>query len=83
MAMLREACLPDAEALVNRLKDLREPYRGNTIAWIESCAACKFTNLQADIRRFVDGLDPNLREEYLFNMSLLLDDAVRFFGADG
>jgi hypothetical protein len=80
MAMLREACLPDAKALVDRLDDLAEPYRQNTIAWIESCAARKFTNPQSDIRRFVDELDPGLREEYLFNMSLLLDDAVRFFG---
>ncbi len=78
--MLRDACLPDAEALANRLEDLREPYRGNTIAWIESCAARKFTNIKKDVRRFVDELDPNLREEYLLNMSLLLDDAVRHFG---
>jgi len=78
--MLKTASLDTAEALVNRLDSLREPYRGNTIAWIERCAARTFTDLNQDIGRFLDELNPDLRDEYLLNMSMILDDAVKYFG---
>jgi hypothetical protein len=78
--MLKTASLDTAEALVDRLDSLREPYRGNAIAWIERCAARTFTDLNEDIGQFLDELNPDLRDEYLLNMSMILDDAVKYFG---
>jgi hypothetical protein len=78
--MLKAATLTDAEALVDRLDSLQEPYRGNAIAWIERCAARPFTDLGQDISQFLDELNPDLRDEYLLNMSMILDDAVKYFG---
>jgi hypothetical protein len=81
--MLKSVSLTNAESLVDRLALLREPYRGNTIAWIERCAARSFTDLDQDIGEFLDELNPDLRDEYLLNMSMILDDAVKYFGASG
>ncbi len=78
--MLKSASLTNAESLVDRLDSLREPYRGNAIAWIERCAARRFTDLGQDIGQFLDELNPDLRDEYLLNMSMILDDAVKYFG---
>jgi hypothetical protein len=78
--MLKAASLTTAEALVERLELLSEPYRGNTIAWIERCAARTFTDLDQDIGQFLDELNPDLRDEYLLNMTMILNDAVKYFG---
>ena len=78
--MLKTVSLTNAEALVDRLDALREPYRGNAIAWIERCAARQFTDLDQDIGQFLDELNPDLRDEYLLNMSMILDNAIKYFG---
>ena len=78
--MLKSVSLANADALVDRLEALREPDRGNAIAWIERCAARQFTDLNLDIGQFLDDLNPDLRDEYLLNMSMILDDAVKYFG---
>jgi hypothetical protein len=80
--MLNTASLIHAEALVDRLDSLREPYRGNAIAWIERCAARRFTDLDQDLGQFLDELNPDLRDEYLLNMNMILDDAVKYFGIE-
>jgi hypothetical protein len=80
--MLKTASLTDAEGLVDRLESLREPYRGNAIAWIERCAARTFTDLDHDIDQFLADLNPDLRVEYLLNMSIILDDAIKYFGVE-
>jgi hypothetical protein len=69
-----------AEALVERINALREPYRQNAIAWLEQCTQHPLTNVAEDLFRFLDGLNPIVRDRFMFHTRVILDDAVRYFG---
>lgn len=74
-------CSPEvAEDLIVRMHRIKEPYRQNLIDWMQSCAGWRFTDLERDVPDFLDTLNPSVRDEYLLNLSMILDDAVRFFG---
>lgn len=59
---------------------LEEPFRQNTIQWLERCTCRKFQDLDEDLRVFFSELHPDSREGYFHNLQMILDDAVRFFG---
>jgi len=69
-----------AEALVERINSLREPYRGNAIAWLERCTHQPLKDVGKDLYRFLDGLNPAVRERFVYHTRAILDDAIRFFG---
>ncbi len=71
-----------AQILVDRIESLQEPYRRNTIAWLESLTQEPISNLPRDIHTFLEGLNPVLREHFILNTWLILDKAVRFFGKE-
>lgn len=68
------------EALVQRLNSLREPYRRNAIAWLETCTKQPLRDVPEDLTAFLDSLSPSVRDRFVLHTRLILDDAVRFFG---
>lgn len=74
-------CSPQTtEDLIVRMHRIKEPYRQNLIDWMEGHAGWHFTDLERDVPDFLDNLNPSVRDEYIVNLSMILDDAVRFFG---
>ncbi|MEW6567178.1 MAG: hypothetical protein AB1449_03250 [Chloroflexota bacterium] len=71
-----------AEALVQRINSLREPYRGNAIAWLEACTKQRIEDVSSDLATFLESLNPTVRDRFVLHTRLILDDAVRFFGED-
>ena len=71
-----------AEDLVRRLNALREPYRGNAIAWLEHSTHHRFTNVSEDLLDFLDSLSPALRDGFMSHTRTIIDDAIRFFGEE-
>ena len=71
-----------AEALVQRINSLREPYRRNAIAWLEHCTHIQICDLDEDLLRFLEGLSPCVRDRFMYSTRMVLDDAVRHFGRE-
>lgn len=69
-----------AEALVQRINALREPYRHNAIVWLETCTKQPLEDIPEDLMAFLDSLSPSVRDRFILHTRLILDDAVRFFG---
>lgn len=70
-----------ADHLAASIDTLREPYRRNTIHWLEQCTERRFENLGADLAEFLVALHPDMREVYFNSLKMILDDAVRYFGS--
>jgi len=70
----------DARVLARRVNRLREPYRHNTISWLERCAQRPMGDLETGIQSFLQGLHPVVRDGFVFHAQRVLEDAVRFFG---
>jgi hypothetical protein len=70
----------DARVLARRVNRLREPYRHNTISWLERCAQRPMSDLETGIQSFLQGLHPVVRDGFVFHAQRVLEDAVRFFG---
>ena len=70
----------DARVLARRVNRLREPYRHNTITWLERCAQRPMGDLETGIQSFLQGLHPVVRDGFVFHAQRVLEDAVRFFG---
>ncbi len=69
-----------ADALVQRINSLREPYRRNAIAWLETCTKQPLEDVPVDLMAFLENLSPSVRDRFVLHTRLVLDDAVRFFG---
>jgi hypothetical protein len=65
---------------VERVNSLREPYRQNAILWLEHCTRHPLPDFQRDLHQFVEGLTPSVRERFVIQTRMLLDDALRYFG---
>src|SRR3990172_5285838 len=61
----------------------REPYRRNAILWLEHCTRQPLPNFQQDLHQFMEGLTPSVREEFVIQTKMVLEDAVRYFGGVG
>ncbi len=70
----------EAYALADRIESLREPYRQNAIAWLETCTQQPIENPRADILRFLSDLNPIVREDFVDYTFRILEEAVRYFG---
>jgi hypothetical protein len=71
----------DAKVLAGRVNRLREPYRHNTITWLERCAQRPMSDLEGGIQTFLGGLHPVVRDGFVFHAQRVLEEAVRFFGS--
>jgi hypothetical protein len=70
----------DARLLAGRVNRLREPYRRNTITWLERCAQRPMGDLERGIQSFLRGLHPVVRDGFVFHAHRVLEEADRFFG---
>jgi hypothetical protein len=76
----RTDCRRRANMLAARIRHLAEPYRENTISWMEKCTARSLTDLDRDLALFLSELGAVERELYVSNLQVILDDALRYFG---
>ena len=72
----------DTRVVVEQIESLREPYRGNLITWLERFTMEPIQDLDVDLHKFFTRLNPVVREEFVNQTRLLLQDAVRFFGVN-
>ncbi len=70
----------DATMLAERVATLREPYRKNTIQWLEACTQTPMHDLATDLRGFLMGLHPIVRESFVLHTRWILDEATARFG---
>lgn len=70
----------DARVLAGQVNRLREPYRHNTISWLERCSQRPMGDLERGIQAFLQALHPVVRDGFVFHAQRVLEDAVRFFG---
>lgn len=73
-------CRQRANVLAACIRRLAEPYRQNTITWLERCTARPLTELDRDLASFLSELRTTEREMYISNLQMILDDALRYFG---
>jgi hypothetical protein len=73
----------EAWILAAQLDDIREPYRQNAIAWLETCTQRRLTLPRRDLLAFLEELHPFVRADFLRHTGSVLDDAVRHFGKPG
>jgi hypothetical protein len=72
-----------AQILTQAVDDLEEPYRGNTVRWLEGCMQHPVASLEEDLRVFLDDLHPVVRDSFVQHARNLLDDALCYFGREG
>lgn len=70
----------EAKMLAERVVALNEPYRQNTIAWLETCTQKPILELENDLRCFLVGLHPIIRESFFQHTCWILDEAAYHFG---
>jgi hypothetical protein len=73
----------EAWLLAQQLDDIREPYRQNTIAWLETCTQRRLALPRQDLLEFLQELHPFVRADFLRYTGSVLDDVVRHFGNSG
>jgi len=70
----------EAQMLADRVAALGEPYRKNTITWLESCTQKPMLDLHSDLQGFLVGLNPIVRESFVLHTRWILDEALMHFG---
>lgn len=70
----------DARVLADTIDSLCEPYRQNTIEWLETCTRRPMREPRTDLLMFLYGLHPVVRESFLRYTGQILREAVRYFG---
>jgi hypothetical protein len=71
-----------AQILSQAVDGLDEPYRQNTVRWLERCMQHPVASLKDDLSAFLDDLHPVVRESFIAHTRQLLDDALLYFGRD-
>jgi hypothetical protein len=72
----------DVTYLVKLIDSLEEPYRKNTISWLERYIQRPMEDLPEDIGSFLIELDPVQRRYFLNHVRRLLKTAVHYFGLE-
>jgi hypothetical protein len=66
--------------IVERVENLREPFRQNAIEWLRLRTRLPLANLQLDLDQFLREQDPFVREFFIKDTLSVLDLAVKHFG---
>jgi hypothetical protein len=66
--------------LADRIQELPDPYRGNAIEWLQICTQTSLIDLEKDIDKFLDTLNPAVRAKFIFQTGKLLEKALFYFG---
>lgn len=75
-----EAWDTQAKMLADRVVALSEPYRQNTVTWLESCTQTPLHDLPTGLSGFLVSLHPIVRESFVLHTRWILDEAVARFG---
>lgn len=70
---------PDGEELAARINQLNEPYRSNTVAWLEEMSGRRFEDLEDDLTRYLNQMEPGARAMTVAMLHDLLEKALRYF----
>jgi hypothetical protein len=70
----------EARLLADTIESLSEPYRQNTLNWLECCTRQPMQQPRTDLLVFLVGLHPVVRESFLKYTQQILGEAVRYFG---
>jgi len=65
--------------IVERVENLREPFRKNAIEWLSLRTKRPLANLQPDLDQFLREQDPFVREFFIKDTLSVLDLAVKHF----
>jgi len=76
----RVECSRMADRMLANIARLKEPYRQNTLHWLERCADRPLADLPKDLAAFLRELHPTMRQVYVDNLQMVLEDALRHFG---
>ena len=77
---VERSCRQAAGRMVRTINQLREPFRNNTLQWLETCLAHPIQDVDEDLTRFFSELNPGMRESTISNLQRVLEEAVRHFG---
>ncbi|MEJ2550645.1 MAG: hypothetical protein P8Z42_05130 [Anaerolineales bacterium] len=66
--------------IVDRVENLREPFRENAIEWLCQRTQRPLSNLQLDLDQFLEEQDPFVRDFFIKDTLSVLDLAVSHFG---
>jgi hypothetical protein len=72
----------EAARFVDQINSLQEPYRQNAIAWLRSCTQMPLDDLSTEITSFLLVLNPVVREFFILNTELVLQQAGKYFGLE-
>lgn len=73
-------CCQAAYRIASAIRQLDEPFKRNTIHWLESCIARPIHNLDEDLATFFQELNPGMRDTTMSSLEFVLEEAVRHFG---
>lgn len=73
-------CRQTASRIAQSLDQLSEPFRRNTIRWLEGCVAKPIVDVNDDLTCFFSQLNPGMRETTMNSLEFVLEEAVRQFG---
>ena len=73
-------CRRVAGRISEAISQLREPFRKNTIRWLERCVAHPIVDVDEDLTRFFNELNPGMRDSTMTSLQVVVDEAVRQFG---
>lgn len=73
-------CRQAAMRIAKAVRQLREPFRKNTIRWLEGCVAHPIVDVDEDLTRYFSELTPAMRESTMSSLQVVMDEAVRQFG---
>lgn len=69
--------------IVERVDNLREPFRKNAIDWLCKRTRRPLSNLQNDLDQFLQEQDPFVRDFFIEDTLSVLELAVTYFGEPG
>jgi len=70
-----------AAAIIERLRELPDPYRGNALDWLRSCTQSPMEDPEVEIERFLDRLPATARATFVFQAGKLIETALGYFGS--
>ena len=73
-------CRQSAGRIAAIISQLREPFRRNTIRWLEGCVARPISDLDEDLTEFFREMNPGIRETTMDSLEHVVNEAVRHFG---
>lgn len=78
-SMTEARCRQTAGRIAQALDQLAEPFRRNTLRWLEGCVAKPIVDVDDDLTCYFSQLNPGMRETTMTSLEFVLEEAVRQF----